>query len=1119
MGSPTSLPDYEKLTEKIAEGMGIAIPEEIQYDVFLGKLKANGVPVNELAAEMLSKTCIEHNKLHEAIIDLFPNSEDIKIVTTNYDEMFEQVLIARKKACAIYNAPALPLGNDIKGIIHIHGNVKDPKYMIVTDEDFGKGYLTEGYVSRFLIKLFETYTVLFIGYSYNDTIMRYLTRAMSRQNIGKKYILTDDGKSDWSALGIQPILFPNKDFSRMRESLKKFGNCVRRGLLDWEKFFLEIKDAPPKDLTIGAEVDYCIEDIQRARIMAKIIHGKGWIEYLDRRQVFDKSFSKKIDFSEHDFLWADWLCSNFVGKEDDAILGLMLRHNNIVNQKFAEILVQKLINNSEISGRILARYIVLLNEFLTNSWTITRLVKMLFKRKENHLAFILFKKLFDCRYVLQNGWGLEKSYEFEHRFLGGYYEINDTWKLIGKALCKDDALGLISFVQMTIEEMCYKYASLNSVSRGKEPWELSMLVIEEREEERFNDEELDILAEIYLEAINSIQGRNLILRTILLQHLDSESTLLKKLSLKAVRTTKVFEPGEVLNILLERELIGEFFVKEQVFLLIAEIFSKLNEREKDSVIDAIESLDQDDDDLLGKRKVYDWCEWIQREYDKNSRLNGIISSYSTEYGFKPHKHPEYIMEPTTVTWIQDISPISEAELKQQSYAEAVKYIKNFKPDPFEGPNRYGLLKMLSSCISKDYNWTKGIVGELIIQKTKDELLWQYVFRGIEDAHFELNQTVELLEYLSLYIANCNYDKHLSSFLYEVTKLEDIKNCFDKYEKRLYSVAEIIWNNRSHKQIKFERKIDATLNTTSGLILLSLINMLYCYKELCFPSKYKRCFEQALRIRSWEKDVSVCILAGHFNFFYYRDKKWTVDNLEVYLNGKNKRYFLSAWEGMTYFSRRINKDTIDIITPIYLEALKHLELLKGETKHGFINLLLILMIYAIEKPTLEFIPALYNYATEDDIRLFISAIRNRLADMDENDKTNWWNQWLRLFIDNRKKNKPIPMYEKEKMGLLYLLTELDCVFEEAVEVICKGMLPKNIDGVFWCSFDEKQLAAKHPHSTVVAITSILDAVTSVGYDDLFIKNIVSKLKDLSTEEQRQLQEALLRKNITISETGR
>ena len=177
---PTSLPNFIELTKKIAEGTGEILKDDEPCDVFLGHLKLKDIDVNKQAAELLSGTCLRYNQTHEAIIDLFVDPSKIKIVTTNYDQMFEQVVESRGLCIPVYNAPALPLGNDVEGIIHVHGNINNPNYMVLTDEDFGKAYLTEGYAARFLIKLFQSYTILFIGYSYKDTILHYLTRAMSR---------------------------------------------------------------------------------------------------------------------------------------------------------------------------------------------------------------------------------------------------------------------------------------------------------------------------------------------------------------------------------------------------------------------------------------------------------------------------------------------------------------------------------------------------------------------------------------------------------------------------------------------------------------------------------------------------------------------------------------------------------------------------------------------------------------------------------------------------------------------------------------------------------------------------------------------------------------------------
>lgn len=223
MDKPTSLPNFFELTKEIAQDTGRIIKDE-PCEVFLGALKAREINVHSIAASILTRDCLKHNPLHETIVNLFPSSDKVKIVTTNYDQMFEQVVEEMGVNVPVYNAPALPLGNDINGIIHIHGNVSDSKNMVITDEDFGRAYLTEGYAARFLVRLFESYTVLFIGYSYNDTILRYLTRAMSRVHSANRFILTTDTKSDWLSLGITAIQFPKRSFAVMRGGLAKLGN-------------------------------------------------------------------------------------------------------------------------------------------------------------------------------------------------------------------------------------------------------------------------------------------------------------------------------------------------------------------------------------------------------------------------------------------------------------------------------------------------------------------------------------------------------------------------------------------------------------------------------------------------------------------------------------------------------------------------------------------------------------------------------------------------------------------------------------------------------------------------------------------------------------------------------
>ena len=281
--APTSLPNFVDLTKKIAEGTGEILEDNDNCEVFLGYLKSKDIDVNRQAAELLSNKRLKYNQMHEAIINLFVDSSSIRIVTTNYDQMFEKVLESRNLHIPVYNAPALPLGNDVEGIVHVHGNINNPKYMVLTDEDFGKAYLTEGYAARFLIKLFQSYTILFIGYSYKDTILRYLTRAMNRTSEKTRFIITDEERLDWETLGLTPIYFPHQNYSKMREGLIKLGQRAKRGLLDWSDMIKEFQIEPPRDIALDTEIDYCLNSMERTRVLANNIHGREWLLTLNAK--------------------------------------------------------------------------------------------------------------------------------------------------------------------------------------------------------------------------------------------------------------------------------------------------------------------------------------------------------------------------------------------------------------------------------------------------------------------------------------------------------------------------------------------------------------------------------------------------------------------------------------------------------------------------------------------------------------------------------------------------------------------------------------------------------------------------------------------------------------------
>ena len=105
--------------------------------------------------------------------------------------------------------------------------------MVLTDQDFGRAYLTEGWARRFLIELFRQFTVLFVGYGHNDTVMNYLARALPESEANKRFALTGESAPDlqhWRVLGIEPIVYPQaneRDHSRLHDRRSEPSRILR----------------------------------------------------------------------------------------------------------------------------------------------------------------------------------------------------------------------------------------------------------------------------------------------------------------------------------------------------------------------------------------------------------------------------------------------------------------------------------------------------------------------------------------------------------------------------------------------------------------------------------------------------------------------------------------------------------------------------------------------------------------------------------------------------------------------------------------------------------------------------------------------------------------------------
>ena len=261
MGHPANLMNFNDLTQLIIHGSSASTPSSLENKTHdlnltdptlkhkilqaiytsqyrppeerLGEAQDSGkINIHAQCQFHLKDDDLQPNPLHTQIIRLFAD-KTIRIITTNFEGLFVKAANALGVVPDVSIAPNLPQGDVFKGIVHLHGSLKHENSIILSDRDFGRAYLSEGWARRFITRVFANYTVLFIGYSYNDTIMKYLARSISQnpqhQLFGISSVIAENQlaeKRRWELLGMThiPYTAPKHNHQALNQGIKALAN-------------------------------------------------------------------------------------------------------------------------------------------------------------------------------------------------------------------------------------------------------------------------------------------------------------------------------------------------------------------------------------------------------------------------------------------------------------------------------------------------------------------------------------------------------------------------------------------------------------------------------------------------------------------------------------------------------------------------------------------------------------------------------------------------------------------------------------------------------------------------------------------------------------------------------
>ncbi len=276
---PARLPGFKGLVQRLYAALG-ETPNPVQqaairakqFDTAISLLETGIVGgraiVRRALADILTPDLTARNATatHEALLTLGKNREGrTRLITTNFDRLFEEVIAARDLKVESFKAPLLPVPkNRWDGLVYLHGLIPAPlndnelDCLVVSSGDFGLAYLTERWAARFVSELFRNYTVCFIGYSINDPVLRYMMDALAADRLlGEShpemfafgsYSNGKEGEcaNDWRAKNVTPILYREHNrHTYLQKTLRAWAKTYRDGVQGKERVVVECAMARP----------------------------------------------------------------------------------------------------------------------------------------------------------------------------------------------------------------------------------------------------------------------------------------------------------------------------------------------------------------------------------------------------------------------------------------------------------------------------------------------------------------------------------------------------------------------------------------------------------------------------------------------------------------------------------------------------------------------------------------------------------------------------------------------------------------------------------------------------------------------------------------------------------
>lgn len=1121
MPPPSDYPDFKALADEI--GAGVLTREANEPDDrFLGRLVKRGLPVHQRVKQILSNPQSKPNELHEYLLRLCLASNGLHMVTTNFDSHFTTKAKELGILGEVFNAPALPVGDRFKGIVYTHGNVdKDAEDLVLTDSDFGRAYLTEGWATRFLQALFSAYTVLFVGYSHNDVVMKYLARGLPPDSGKGRFALADAGKDDhWDFLGITPIPYsPEDEHIALRAAITKWADHCALGHLHHERRIREIvSQVPPVDPEIDDYLLGAATDPTNLQFFVRHANTPEWLHWAEKKEMFNGLFQPGERVDECSRQIAYWFAQTFMRNHPEAALALLERNKVHLNYCFWDAIASGLWpRHLSITGRPLAEWITVLLRTPIPPHGETLLNHVLGDCKPPEdlpTAVILFEYLTRPRLDLNRLWVADpqsgRQVHWEANTVGDPSELTDSWKKVLKPNLDSLACRLEPIITAHLQQAHFALRAVGSANEEWDPSSFARRAIDEHEQDRHPaglavlvDAARDVIEWLLVQERDRASG-------VAAHWAGSGVPLLKRLAIHCMVEDTHVKPDDKIKWAIGQGFIYAYRLKHEVFRLLKTAYpgaSKSCRKRLLAVVSAGPPVKRSDKERKEIRayEIYNLLQWLHEADPGCSAATRRLESVKRKHPhFEPREYPDLDFY-TTAGWVgPPRSPLSVRELLSREPVEQIELLLTYAGDKHPlGPTREGLLATVAQAVSQSGHWAWQLMKAIESKQAWDSDLWDHIFQGYEKTRIRASQCTRVLRFIMDHPQLHVFRRSLSHLVESLVHNEENRlpwSCLPHAEKLAANLWDVCAQADDAPGLMRETWVEQAINHPGGCLAMFWIGALSMRRAKAgdnwtgIPAKHKDMLNKIICGRSLAAQLGRVIIASQVCFLFSIAEEWTIANtLPLFKWSTDSKRAEQAWHGFLVWGRP-NEGLVKNMLPCYEESFAHLSAALKPLRDPFSHHLTLIAVYGSANPLqagwlMKFIASV----EPEDRKNWAIRMGQALASMKPSEIEQLWNRWLGEYWGLRSQATPIPLDAEEQEEMVQCwLPHLAPVFPEAVEKVHSSPILAITRTWVFHKLGETDFAERYPEPLARLVLRLLEGTKNLGWEGKDVAGLVQRM---------------------------